>query len=471
MFDVMTRLKVHNMAEGGTAQADISTLTGVPVRSIQRIVAESAPTREEVIAGVQASRPPIGRPRKADDAMVERIRLLLADPRNANIAAMEVLRRARLWGFRGGRSQMAELVKQLRPKLQKEPVVLFDGMPGEYAQFDFGQVEVRFTAAGVERIRFFGGRLKYSRYMHVVLVHDETSETVARSLLLCLSAFGGSTKEWVFDNPRTIRVSRIGVVPIELHRFIAQLVSEYNVIATFCAPRSGNQKGSVERLVGFVKNSFFRQRLFRDRVDLEAQLAEWLHEVNHVRPCDATGEIPGVRRTEEMARLRQRPVQVAAAEWGIVATATVTPMGTISVLGTSYSATARKLGAPATVHIRGARIDIEVGGERCAHVREDHTGEVRRLPQHREDVLAELHGRRKLATFRRQCLLELGQDAWLFLGQLVHLEPHGRWEQPCSDLFTLLQAHDDDAMRAAFASCHARQRYTVAAVRAALVAA
>lgn len=292
----MTRLKVHNMAEGGTAQADISTLTGVPVRSIQRIVAESAPTREEVIAGVQASRPPIGRPRKADDAMVERIRLLLADPRNANIAAMEVLRRARLWGFRGGRSQMAELVKQLRPKLQKEPVVLFDGMPGEYAQFDFGQVEVRFTAAGVERIRFFGGRLKYSRYMHVVLVHDETSETVARSLLLCLSAFGGSTKEWVFDNPRTIRVSRIGVVPIELHRFIAQLVSEYNVIATFCAPRSGNQKGSVERLVGFVKNSFFRQRLFRDRVDLEAQLAEWLHEVNHVRPCDATGEIPGVRR-------------------------------------------------------------------------------------------------------------------------------------------------------------------------------
>jgi hypothetical protein len=81
----MTRLKVHNMAEGGSSQADISTVTGVPVRSIQRIVAEAAPTREEVIAGGQAGRPRLGRPRKADDAMVERIRLLLADPRNTNI--------------------------------------------------------------------------------------------------------------------------------------------------------------------------------------------------------------------------------------------------------------------------------------------------------------------------------------------------------------------------------------------------
>ena len=334
----MTRLKVHNMAEGGTSQADISTLTGVPIRSIQRIVAEPEPTLEELRAGAQAGRPRLGRPRKADEAMVERIRLLLNDPRNAHISAMEVHRRARTWGFRGGRSQMAALVKQLRPKPKKEPVVLFEGLPGEYAQFDFGQVEITFTATGTQRVHFFAGRLKYSRYMHVVLVSDETSETVARSLLLCLAAFGGSTKEWVFDNAKTIRVSPIGVMPVVLHRYIAQLVTEYNVIATFCAPRSGNQKGSVERLVGFVKNSFFRQRSFRDLVDLDAQLAEWLHEVNHVRPCDATDRVPEEMRAEEAVRLAARPLQAAAAEWGIVATATVTPMGTISVLGTSYCA-------------------------------------------------------------------------------------------------------------------------------------
>ena len=62
----------------------------------------------------------------------------------------------------------------------------------------------------------------------------------------CIAAFGGSTKEWVFDNPKTVRISKRGVEPPVLHRYLRQLVAEYNVIPTLCAPRSGNQKGSVD---------------------------------------------------------------------------------------------------------------------------------------------------------------------------------------------------------------------------------
>jgi len=80
--------------------------------------------------------------------MVERIRLLLSDENNVNITAIEVLRRAKEWGFEGGRSQMSELVKRLRPERRKEPVVRFDGLPGEYAQFDFGECVVNFSATG-----------------------------------------------------------------------------------------------------------------------------------------------------------------------------------------------------------------------------------------------------------------------------------------------------------------------------------
>ena len=32
---------------------------------------------------------------------------------------------------------MTALVRSLRPAPRKEPVVLFNGVPGEYAQFDF----------------------------------------------------------------------------------------------------------------------------------------------------------------------------------------------------------------------------------------------------------------------------------------------------------------------------------------------
>lgn len=435
------------------------------MRTVQRVLTEPEPSAEDISGGRVGFRRQ-GRPPKADDATVERIRLLLES--QPTLPAIEVLRLARGWGFAGGRSQTAALVKKLRPKPRAEPIVRFEGLPGEYAQFDFGECIVPFTATGKERVQFFAGRLKFSRFMHVVLVPDQQAETLVRSLFACLVEFGGSPKEWVFDNPRTVRISPIGAEPVVLHRYLRQAVAECRVIPTLCAPRSGNQKGSVERLVGFVKNSFLLVRRFRDFADLQEQLAEWLHEVNHVRPCDATKRIPAELLADEAELLARRPIRCSPDAWAITETATVTPMGTVTFRGTSYSATARYLGAPATLLVRKRSIDIHVGSEQCEHVREDHTREVRRLPAHREDVLAVLHGRRKLATFRRQCLLELGKPAWQFLGQLVHRCARGGWEKPCGELYDLLTVHGDGAMRDAFARCVARSTFTVAAVRAVL---
>jgi transposase len=203
-----------------------------------------------VVRGARPT-PRVGRKPKASPELIAKIRLLLADPDYRGISAIEVLRRAREWGYTGQRSQMSALVRSLRPEAPKEPVVRFEGLPGEYAQFDFGECLVK-TRAGVVRVQFFAGRLKYSRAMHVEIVQDQSAETLVRSVIGCIAAWGGSPKEWVFDNPRTVRISKRGVEPPVLHRHLRQLVAEYNVICTLCAPRSGNQKGSVERLVGYV---------------------------------------------------------------------------------------------------------------------------------------------------------------------------------------------------------------------------
>jgi hypothetical protein len=272
----------------------------------------------------------------------------------------------------------------------------------------------------------------------------------------------------VFDNPRTVRISNIGVKPVVLHPNLRQLVAEYNVIATLCAPRAGNQKGSVERLVGYVKNSFLRVRHFRDLADLERQLGEWLHEVNFVRPCDATCVVPAVAREEEQPWLSQRPLQVRADAWAIERSATVTPMGTVSCEGTQYAATERHLGATATLLIRKNKVEVIVSGQRSVHARADHTGEVRRLPSQRAAVLQVLHGDRKRATFRRRCLLELGPEARSFLAPLVHTCPDGRWDQPCEQLYGLLLKHGDAAMRLALGRCVDKRAFSVSAVLAAL---
>jgi transposase len=469
VIDIMTRLKIHDMSEGGVLQEVIAKTCEVSLRSVERVLEEPTPTLGEVRAGELVGARPRGRPSKADEGVQEKVTALLElEP---SIMATEVLRRSVAWGYTGSKSAMSALVKRLRPEPKREPWVRFEGLPGEYAQFDFGEAWVTYIGGKREKVVFFAGRLKYSRYMHVLVVPNQQAETLVRALICCLFAFGGSPKEWVFDNPRTIRLSCWGKGPLVLHPYMRDLVAGYRVIPTFCAPRSGNQKGSVERLVGYTKKSFLFARKFADRADLQAQLVEWLREVNHDRPSDANGVIPDVARQQELRWLRERPTQVQAEDHVLQDTATVTPMGTISWKGTSYFATATRLGAPATLLVRQDTLEIIVGdgGERCTHVRRDGMGVVvQRLPGQRQDMLAVIHGRRKHSTFRRQCLLELGRPAWDFMEVLVHRCPDGRWERPCTDLYELMQVHGDDAMRAAFVACCARRTYTVVDVATAL---
>ena len=54
---------------------------------------------------------------------------------------MEILRRVRLEGYQGGKSALYALVATLRPK-ETRATMRFEGLPGEFTQHDFGEVQV-----------------------------------------------------------------------------------------------------------------------------------------------------------------------------------------------------------------------------------------------------------------------------------------------------------------------------------------
>ena len=123
----MTRLKIHNMAEGGAAQATIAEKCQVGLRSVERILAEAVPTACEVAANFREAAPRRGRPSKADEMLVAWLRKeLAADPK---MMATELLRRSRERGYKGGKSALSERVKDLRPSPKVEPVVRFGPPP------------------------------------------------------------------------------------------------------------------------------------------------------------------------------------------------------------------------------------------------------------------------------------------------------------------------------------------------------
>ena len=457
----MTRLKVHHYAEVGRPLLEIAADLDISLRSVERIVSEDPPSREEIAADMRLTGRGPGRPSRVAQYEEPVRNLLLEFP---DLPGTEVLRRSRAWGYRGSRSPMLALVTRVRPPPPKEPVIRFEGLPGEFAQFDFGQAKVPFADGKRHTVRFFAGRLKYSRFVHVVLVADEQAETLIRSILACLVAFGGSPKQWVFDNPKTIRISRIGE-PLVLHPYLRDLVAEMNVLPEMCAPRSGNQKGSVESLVKFTKRGFLFVREFRDLEDVQEQLTAWLHEVNFVRRCDATQAIPGsVRDADERKWLEQRPVRWTPENYAIRESRTITPMALVGYRGTPYSTLPDLIGATATLLVRANEIEMRVGNAGWVHVRKDHQRQVQRLPEHCRAVLAVVHGRRKHNYFKRECLLELGAAAHDFLEQLIHRRSGGSWAPDVDLLFDLLVRHGDHDLRTALRACHLREEWSGRAV-------
>lgn len=280
MLDMLKRHEIKVLRRAGHSQAEVARLAGVSERSVRRI--EGEPAIVEADTAAERLRRQIGRPAKAEPFRKFALDLLTQEP---DLMTLEVLRRAREAGYTGGKSSFYALVSSLRPRPVK-PLVRFERLPGEFSQHDFGHVDVRFMDGSKKRVHFFASRLKYSRWAEVTLVPDEKVESLLRALVGHFEAFGGIPLLAVFDRPKTIALSwtKDGAVT-EWNPTFTGVVLDLGLGMELCWPHSGNQKGSVENLVGWVKGSFFKQRRFVDE--------EVLHDTHrYSMPAEAVG-IPG----------------------------------------------------------------------------------------------------------------------------------------------------------------------------------
>src|SRR5499433_793485 len=299
MWGMLKRHEIEVLLKAGHRKTEVARMSGVSLRSVKRIAQEQPVVH--VDDKVERSKRQIGRPSTVQNFRKQVGEILEETP---DLASLEILRQVREAGYQGGKTALYDLVASLRPKPAK-PLVRFEGLPGEFSQHDFGEVDVEFLDGSARRIHFFASRLKYSRSIRVSLVKDETVESLVRNLAEHLHSWGGVPLLCVFDRPKTVALKwrRNGEVT-EWNPVFAYAMLEMGIGVELCWPHQPQQKGAVENLVGFVKSSFFKVRRFHDQEDLERQLIEWHREVNEERPCRATGIIPAVRLSEEALRLR-----------------------------------------------------------------------------------------------------------------------------------------------------------------------
>lgn len=441
MLPLLKRHEIQVLRHAGHSRAEVARLTGVSINTIKRVDREA-----DVVAvddRAETRRRAIGRPSKAEPFRDWIAKSLEPEP---ELPTLELLRRARLAGYKGQKTAFYGLVQSLRPT-PKTPLVRFEGLPGEFTQHDFGEVDVRFVDGRRKRVAFFASRLKYSRWVEVSLVDDQRVETLCRTLVEHFDRIKGVPLLAVFDRPKTVVIGTTEDGRPEFNPTFAQVMLELGVGVELCAPRSGNQKGAVENLVGWVKGSFFKCRRFLDEADLQTQLAEWLVYANTERPSRATGKVPLEAKKDETPRLR--PLKVAPDRLALRIPVAVGPTGYVSHNGALYSMPPEAIGIAGTVYLYPHLVTIVAGRFEATHLRQPPGGQST-LPEHLAEHVAAVSGKRGKRYLERQHLLALGAEAHSFLTELVHRRPRA-WTGDVARLHEMLVRVGDQSMRDAFA--------------------
>jgi transposase len=186
-------------------------------------------------------------------------------------------------GYAGSLRTLRRYVEGVRPKSKTEAFLRVERLPGEQAQIDWAHVGELTVPGGVRKLWVFLMVLMYSRACFAELVFSLDIHSLRRSLVRAARFFGGVTRQWLFDNPKTVVVQRRGDL-VRFHPDLLGVAAELHVHPRVCAPRKPHEKGGVERAVRYFKDRFFAARSFHSIEHGNAQLLEFITNIAHQRP-------------------------------------------------------------------------------------------------------------------------------------------------------------------------------------------
>lgn len=160
------------------------------------------------------------------------------------------------YGFTGGESTVRRFVRQYK-QLKEAPnsSIPLEFDPGEFAQFDWGEVIVILNG-NETKVMLFCMRLLFSRKIFVKVFPHQRQEALFQGHTDAFDYFGGVPKTIIYDNMKTAVKKVLEGTKREEQEAFTQFRSHYLFDAQFCAPAKGNEKGQVEKLVQTARAQF-----------------------------------------------------------------------------------------------------------------------------------------------------------------------------------------------------------------------
>lgn len=186
--------------------------------------------------------------------------------------------------------------------------MMLDFQPGECAQVDFGAGPTLIDSlTGLEtKTWIFVMVLAWSRHMYAEIVLRQDVETWLGCHRRAFEWFNGVPKKIVIDNAKCAITKACYYDPV-VQRSYGEFAEGYGFIISACPPRDPQKKGRVESGVKYVKNSFVPLREFRNLVNSNEQLKEWLLAVAGNRIHGSTHDKPLILFETERPLLKSLP--------------------------------------------------------------------------------------------------------------------------------------------------------------------
>jgi transposase len=279
-LDAQLTHDVVRLDQEGMSRRAIARALRTSRNTVRRILTEHQELREQVHSALPRARG-LRRPSKLDAFRGEIDALLLKYPDITAQRVFEILRDEK--GFGGGYTGVKVLVRRLRPVMHPKPSLETPPrVPGDMGECDWSPYPVNFTHAPAATLQAFGYTLRYSTRKYYGFFEGNGLHPLMDGHLHAFARFGGAARRCTYDSQKPVVLRWEGNQPILNPRFIDfATYYEFAVVAVRHAP---NRKPRVERSFYELVLSFFRGRSFRDRADLDAQLAHWLDTIADPRP-------------------------------------------------------------------------------------------------------------------------------------------------------------------------------------------
>ena len=258
-------------------------------------------------------------------------------------------------GFAGSYSSVQRWMKRWREenRAESDGFVELDWAPGT-AQVDFGLA--RALVAGVERdVHVLVVSFPYSNMRFCVALPGENAECVCAGLIRVFDEAGRVPRVLVFDNATGVghRSGR----EVTMTRVFNAFQAHYRIgEVRFCNPYSGNEKGSVENAVGFLRRNLMVPMPKAESLQaLTRMLLERCGELAHQPHYRKEGTIEGLFEQDRAEMLALPGVSFDPVRWEI---RHADNLGIVTVDGARYLAGAKYHNM--SLHVGLRAFDVEI---------------------------------------------------------------------------------------------------------------